>query len=211
MLMDLELLLERWNVPVHGVLHLGAHLAEEAEVYHRLGVGPVWWVEANPKVQAKIQRVLDPYPDQHLIEALIWDTDDSTPRPFNITNYDGMSSSVLEFGTHPEFSPDTKYVDTVQLPTRSVDSLVAEHGIEATLLNMDLQGAEGWAIRGAQDFLGDQVTAIMAEVNKAEVYKGCTQVGEFDRLIARRDFQRVETSWVGDQGWGDCWAVKVPE
>jgi FkbM family methyltransferase len=203
MMMDWDHLVSKYSLARHvtGVLHCGAHLAEEAPDYDR-AFGPdvpVWWVEGNPAVFAKITGTLVSYPNQHLVCALLADIDWGE-REFHVTNYDGMSSSLLRFGTHPTFSPDTVFVNHLVLPTRTVDSLVAEHGIAANMLVMDLQGAEGLCLAGAKDLL-PSLDFVMSEVNKVEVYEGCVMVDELDRVL--KDFDRVETLWVSDFGWGD--------
>jgi FkbM family methyltransferase len=207
MLMDLATLIEKHALKIEGVLHVGAHLAEEAADYRRLAVGPVTWVEANPAVQEKIRRKIARFRDQRLIQALVTDVDGGS-HDFNVTNYDGMSSSIYEFGSHPEFSPDTVFVDTIQCATRTIDSLVDEHGIRATFLNMDIQGAEGLALAGAEKFIAEQATAVMLEVNDRDVYVGCSKVWDLDTWLSHRGFHRVETHWVDRQGWGDALWVK---
>jgi FkbM family methyltransferase len=125
---------------------------------------------------------------------------------FHVTNYDGMSSSLLDFGTHPEFSPDTVFVRDEQLWTSTIDYLVDFYEIEnVNMLVMDLQGYEGPVLRGAAELI-PKLNFVMSEVNKAEVYKGATQVEELDELLA--DFDRVETLWVAEQGWGDAFWVR---
>lgn len=204
MLMDLLELARKWNLP-RQVLHLGAHLAEEAPEYDRLGAS-VAWVEANPAVIPKITRALRRYPQQRIIEALVADVS-GEQRVFHVTNYDGMSSSLLAFGSHPEFSPDTVFVDELQLTTTTVDDLVAQHEITASFLVMDLQGAEGMALAGARQFLSG-VTAVMSEVNDRDVYVGCAKVWELDETLAAVGLERVETSMVPGQGWGDALYVR---
>jgi FkbM family methyltransferase len=190
---------------VTGVLHVGAHLAEEAETYDALGIKEVWWVEANPAVLPMIEEKLYAYPFQRIISGLVY-SKAGEELDFNVTNYDGMSSSILEFGTHPEFSPDTVFVDKLRLKTTTIDAIAQEHRVKANFLNMDLQGAELHALRGAQLFLRD-VAYIMTEVNNAEVYKDCAKVDELDRFLT--GFTRVETYWVPDQGWGDALYVRT--
>lgn len=204
MLLDLEVLARKYRMKVTGVLHAGAHLAEEAEVYSRLFPGaPVWWVEANADVIPKIKQRLRRFPNQQVFEALLWAEPD-IEMPFNVTNHDGMSSSILEFGTHPEFSPETVFVDHRTLTTTTIDRLVYDEKIRANLLNMDLQGVE-WAVaKGGRDFIDDQVDYINSEVNIAEVYKGCTQMNELDAFFTDMEFRLVETSIVPGQGWGDA-------
>lgn len=207
MLMSLPELVATYGIEFHGVLHCGAHLAEEAPIYDELGAGPVTWIEANPRVFDKIRAALEPYPDQRLVEALVYDQDHVTV-DFNVTNYDGMSSSILKFGTHPEFSPDTVFVETVKLDAWKIDTLVARHNISANFLNMDLQGAELHALRGAMKFL-EGVQYVMSEVNKAEVYRGCAKVGQLDELLGEYGLKRVETYWVPNQGWGDALWIRA--
>lgn len=201
MLMSFPALVQRYNLKITGLLHVGAHLAEEASMYANAGIRDVWWIEANPRVQRKILQTLRAFPGQRLIEALVYEKD-GVKLDFNVTNYDGMSSSILEFGTHPEFSPDTKFVEKLRLRTRTIDSLAEEHRIvDANFLSMDLQGAELFALKGAHRFL-QSVDYVLSEVNQVEVYRDCAQVDELDAFL--HEFARVETYWVPAQGWGDA-------
>ena len=209
MMMDFDALMARYEMRVYGVLHAGAHLAEEAPDYARHGIDRVWWVEANPAVLDEIRANLAPFPGHSLISALIWDGD-GIEMGFNVTNYSGMSSSVYPFGTHPTFSPDTVFVDRITLTTKTIRTIWLENHVTANMLVMDLQGAEGPALRGAGAFL-DSVDYVITEVNCEPVYEGCTQVEEIDALLP--DFERVETYWVapestGPQGWGDSLLVR---
>jgi FkbM family methyltransferase len=207
MMMDWATLVRKYHLPSHvtGVLHCGAHLAEEAPDYEwAFGSGvPVWWVEANGDVFAKIDAALKPYPNQHLLPALLADKNEDQ-RTFNVTNYDGMSSSLLEFGTHPQFSPDTHWVRHDTMLTTTIDRLVALNGVKANMLVMDLQGAELLALTGARHFI-EGVDYVMSEVNRDEVYVGCAKVDELDGFL--HDFDRVETLWTPN-GWGDALWVR---
>lgn len=207
MLMSFPDLVDRYSLKIHGVVHAGAHLAEEAPLYQELGVGPVTWIEGNPLVIVKLAGILEAYPGQRLIQALLWE-EDGIEKTFNVTNYDGMSSSLLEFGTHPTFSPDTVFVDHLMLHTRTIDSIASDvGGLEANFLNMDLQGVEGPVLRGASKFL-KQIDYIITEVNCAEVYVGATQISELDEILS--EFERVETYWVPNQNWGDSLYCRRP-
>lgn len=188
MLLSLEDLVTRYELKITGVLHCGAHLAEEAEAYYQLDV-PIWWVEANPGVMIKLEAIVKQWPRQEVIQALVADTV-GTPTPFHVTNYDGMSSSVFEFGTHTFDSPDTVYVDQVTLTSTTIDQLVADHGIVANFLNLDLQGCELLALRGAIGFL-EGVDYLYSEVSTGPVYVGGAQRDEIDEFLV--DFERVET------------------
>lgn len=208
MLLDFDEMCAKYDLEeeVLGVLHIGAHLAEEAPFYAKHNINPVWWVEANPAVREKIMAAIEPYPEQQLLIALVY-SQTGLMLPFNVTNYDGMSSSIFEFGTHPQFSPDTVFESELSLKTWTIDNIVEICDISANFLVMDIQGAELHALQGADVFL-DGVEFVMSEVNQEEVYKGCAKVWELDELLGRYGLKRVETNWVPGQGWGDALWVK---
>ncbi len=122
------------------------------------------------------------------------------------------SSSILEWGTHKEYSP-LGTVDTVVLPSTTLDDLWRAHGgfPGVNMLVTDLQGADGMVMRAGMRLI-EQVNWIMCEVNTADVYVGCMQLPELDAMLAAVNpgpgFERVETHMVvdarGEQGWGDC-------
>lgn len=211
MLLDLTELVDKYGLQIGGVLHLGAHLAEEAETYEKLGIRKVIWVEGNGDNIPLIHKAVDPY-GHYVIEALISDTQGEAL--FHITNYDSMSSSLLDFGTHTKFSPDTVFVEHRVLETTTVDALRSLHhgsvfsGVN--MMNLDLQGAELLALKGARRMLRE-IDYIYTEVNQDEVYKDCAQVNELDDYLREWHFYRVETGWVPRQGWGDALYIKRAE
>lgn len=206
-LMDLDELVAKYEMDVTGIIHGGAHLAEEAADYNRIFGDDVavCWIEANPNVKDKIHEALRPYQSQILVMGCLWHTD-GQQLTFNITNYDGMSSSVYEFGTHPEFSPDTVFVDKIQVETVTLDTVAFNLSTTSWPVNMlvlDLQGAELAALEGAKELL-PRLDYVMSEVNTEEVYTGCSKVWDLDDILLKNGMKRVEAHWVEGQGWGDA-------
>lgn len=205
MLIDLAELVLKHKMKIYGVLHVGAHTAEEAPKYHALGTNNVWWVEGNPDLVPTIETNVAPF-RHHVICALVTD-EDGADTPFNITN-NLMSSSILELGSHRQSSPDVHYVERRTLPSRTIDSLIAEYGIsDCNFWNFDIQGAELLALRGATAGLA-MVDYLYLEVNRAYVYQNNGLVGELDAFLS--DFVRTDTAWSGyGQGeWGDALWVR---
>src|SRR3989304_9704124 len=198
MMMDLEQLIKKYDMNITGVLHLGANLGQEAKVYDDNGIKNVWWVEGNPDVINKLITAIKPY-NHTAIQALVYDQD-NVQVMFHVTNIDGLSSSILEFGTHKQFSPDMIFEKHIPLFTSTVDSLIKWYNItNVNFLSMDLQGAELFALRGATELL-KSIDYIFTEINTDEVYNGCAKVWEIEEFLP--DFKRVETLMVGKQGWG---------
>lgn len=205
MLIPLQELQARHNLRVTGVLHVGAHLGEEAKAYNAAGFTPVTWIEGNPDLIQHLKANVHRYGHQ-VICALV--SDEDGPREFKITN-NGESSSLLDLGTHLETSPQVEVVKTYFLGAYRLEELVESYAIRFNFLNLDLQGAELLALRGLGERISD-VDYIYTEVNKREVYIGCAQVEDLDEYLG--DFDRVETLWCEDggvnHGWGDAFYVR---
>lgn len=207
MLLDLNDLIRKYHLNITGILHVGAHLAEEAELYESLGIKNTWWIEGNEDNIAKIRREVHKRSGDadRVILALVAD-EDGKEMMFNITNNESMSSSLFEFGTHPTFSPETVFVERRPLKAWTLDTLVTANGIwGVNFLNMDIQGAELLALKGAEKLIKD-LDYIYTEVNNKQVYIDCAQVEQLDELLV--GFERVETGWVAQQGWGDALYIR---
>lgn len=201
MLLDFEEQIHLRGLAVTGVLHVGTHYAEEAPVYARLGIQKVIWVEANPDLESRIRQTISPY-GHKLVMGLVTDVP-GQERTFHVTNYDSMSSSILEFGTHPQFSPDTVFVDHRQMTTTTIDAIAAVNDVtNINTLVMDIQGAELLALHGGVSFLY-QVQHIYTEINVDEVYQGCAKLDELSSFLSPKGFDLVAQYLVPGQGWGD--------
>ncbi len=205
MLIDFEKEVTERGLDIQGVLHCGGHLGEEAASYDRLGIKNVVWVEANADNIPLIDRAVSRY-GHTVIEALIAEVN-GDKRTFHITNNQSMSSSLLEFGTHVNFSPDTVFVEHRELLTVTIDhlmSLYPERFHNINTLVADLQGAELMALKGATKFL-EQVDYLYLEVNTDEVYVGCAQLSQLNEYLG---MEPVLVSMVPGQGWGDALYVR---
>ena len=48
MLINLEELISKYNLNIKGIIHCGAHHAEEFKLYKKNKINNVVWIEANP-------------------------------------------------------------------------------------------------------------------------------------------------------------------
>lgn len=203
MLFKADSLTAIWKVTPRGVLHVGAHKAEESFDYERLDWGNVIWVEAQPDLATEIRSKLDPQKNE-VINAAIWGKSGLVFN-FNVSS-NTESSSLLEFGTHKNDYPDISVTDSYQVITSTLDD-VLEKSSEFDFLNLDIQGVELEALQGLGSHF-EKIRWIYTEVNKGEVYKNCAQVSEIDAFLKTKGFKRIATRWVKNQGWGDALYVK---
>jgi FkbM family methyltransferase len=184
MLLDFDQLVARYQIPRRGVVHVGAHIGEEAECYERNGIHDVTWVEANPEVVPRLRAQVEPY-GHRVVEALL--ADRAAEIPFHITN-NQQSSSILELGRHRHEHPEVVVTETILLRSRTLDELCeAEHIGEFPLLVMDIQGAELLVLKGAAAALA-QVDYLYLEVSEQPLYIGSVVIAELDEHLS--DFSR---------------------
>lgn len=210
MLMNLTDIINRHGMKITGILHVGAHLGEEAMAYYENHVSKVVWIEGNVDLIEPLSKNVDPF-GHKVMHALVSDEDGKEVN-FNITN-NGQSSSLLEFGTHKDVSPDVWFIGQQTQKTSTLDTLMDTFQVfgGCNFLNMDLQGAELLALKGAERLL-KQIDYIFTEINVDELYLDCARLPQLDEFLGDRGFKRVEMVLAGSRenwvGWGDALYIK---
>ena len=188
-----------WGLNPTGVLHIGAHQAEEEHQYKDLHWGHMFWVEANPKLYASLKQNLDPT-NNSVLNCAAWDVDKQN-LTFHETT-DSQSSSLFELNKHKIHYPQILPLAQYQVQTRRIDALFGSPP-PFTFVNIDVQGAELQVIRGIGNLISS-LEAIYSEVNREELYLGCANVSDIDLYLKNFGFERVATRWILGKGWGDA-------
>jgi FkbM family methyltransferase len=199
MLISPKKLSDIWKIAPNGVIHIGAHEAEEQNQYVELNWGHMYWVEANPRLSKHLEESLNPKLNT-VINCAAWDVDKKI-MTFNETT-DTQSSSLLRLKKHSDYYPEIRSKAEYQVEARRIDCLFEKSG-DFTFANIDIQGAELQAIRGMGIIL-KSLDAIYSEVNRQELYENCANIGEIDEYLRKFKFKRVATRWVIGRGWGDA-------
>ena len=201
----IQKVLNKYNIKINGVLHLGAHDCEEIPIYNQFGVKGenVIWIDALPhKVnEAKARGIPNVY------NAVITDKDDDTIM-FNVTN-NIMSSSVLDLYTHLAEHPHVHLIGQIQMKTQTLNTFFEKNQIDTSKLNFwnfDIQGAELLALKGAAAHIHN-ADVLYLEVNVKELYKNCALMNEIDAFLSDYGFKRVITE-LTQYGWGDAVYIK---
>ena len=188
------------DIKINGVLHIGAHDCEELSSYEIEGIdrNNIIWIDAmQEKVeQATVQNIPNVY------QAVISDKVENVE--FKITN-NIQSSSILELEEHKNEHPWIYVESTRNLQTTTLKDFFKEHNLDYkkyNFWNLDIQGAELLALKGAGDFL-KHVDVIYTEVNEKYLYKNCCLMNEIDDYLKKFRFERVET-FMSKYGWGDA-------
>jgi FkbM family methyltransferase len=185
---------ERARKRIKGVLHVGAHVGQEAPVYTKIGCDKVIWIEAEPHIYERLKQAIKEFPNQTAHCCVASDVDGRRIK-FYLTDDDGQSSSVLSLlpcTKRGEYSP-MKLQAVVDLRTTRLDTLMREQKIDASSLNflsVDVQGYELAVLRG----LGNQLSNfdfLCCEVNLGRMYEKSTLFHQLDWYVTRMGFKRV--------------------
>ena len=196
---------EKCSIVPKGIIHIGAHMCEEREIYEKVGCDDtkVVWIEANPRL---CQFISQRFPTVHVYNGLISDKEEDVD--FIVTN-NGQSSSFLELKEHRKEHPEVYEVGRIKLKTTTLPELLNRHSIDVTkydCLMMDIQGAELYALRGMKDLLSS-FRLVYLEVNTKEIYAGCGRLSDIIDLLQPHGFVMRDINMT-HHGWGDAVFVR---
>lgn len=193
-------LVQEHGVRPRGVIHVGAHEAQELESYEAHQIPRVIWIEANPAIYQNLLKRIEPFPHHRAFQFAAHEEDDEWV-DLNIMSYT-MSSSILSPKRHLELYPWNVVTEKVKVPTKSLSRFFQEENIPLdgfNFLNMDIQGAELLALKGVRNHL-NHFEYIYLEVNDDELFEGCGRTHEVDQFLGSYGFRRSVTRMRGD-GW----------
>lgn len=193
-----SLIKEGWGAKLglRNAVHVGAHLAEEREVYEALGFSDVLWIEASTTIYQNLLRDLAKptgSKTRHVaVNAFASDKPGEELKLLHFSN-DGSSNSIyaataLFRETWPTIN-ETGVAEAVMSDT--ADRIAAAHGLAcADLLAVDVQGAELLVLRGAEALL-KTAKAVIVEVSKHPYYDGGALQPDVRDFLRRRGFMEI--------------------
>jgi FkbM family methyltransferase len=206
MLISFEYLYNKYKLNINGILHIGAHECEEIQSYlnHNLSLENQLWIEAIPD---KYDFCKNKFPGINIINAIISDKDNEIVQ-FKITN-NFQSSSILNLKAHLIEHPHIHVDSVIEGKTKTIKNIYDENQIKYdkyNFLNLDIQGAEYYALIGMNNIL-DNFDYIYLSVCEKELYESAVLLPEIDKFLETRGFKRVELNMT-QYGWGDAFYIR---
>lgn len=189
------------------VLHIGAHIGEEASAYFEAGVTHVLWGEANTDLVPTLRENIEKFNMNQVILPFGF-FDENKELTFNIAN-NMQSSSLYEMDLHEKYYTGIKFTSARTIQCYRLDALI--DAVPAILpwsdfdfINIDTQGAELSILKGlGRHIESPGLKAIYLEVNSEPLYRDIPLVQEIDVYLMKFGFHRLISAWT-NAGWGDA-------
>lgn len=219
MMLPLQEVLNKYCICPKGVIHVGAHWAEEHEEYVRCGINRFTYIEPCKDAfyvlmkkfgfeysENEYKHYSRGYGDEKMnINLLNYACGEKEgDMTMNVSNDNqGQSNSLLKpllhLQQHPEVIFDNKEIVRVQ----PLDYILFEKQ-NYDFLVMDCQGYEGQVLKGAVNTL-KHIDIIYTEINRGQTYEDNMEIEEMDLFLDFHGFTRVETHWPSPNWtWGDA-------
>ena len=201
---DFMQVVDKYQLDIQGVIHVGAHWGQEYSCYEQLGVKNMLFFEP---VKHNYEKLLETLPERKGIQAfnIALGSKKGSQEMFIETANKGMSCSLLAPKGHLKQYPHITFDSKEMVPIDRLDDIEFDRNL-FNLINIDVQGYELEVFKGSRQTL-KSIDMIYAEVNFAEVYEGCCQVDELDSFLKKFGFIRIETNDT-PKTWGDALYLK---
>jgi FkbM family methyltransferase len=201
-----------------GVVHVGADVGQEVGQYFNYGFENIILIEANPECYKILLSKFGDDPRIRVFNYAICDKQGTVD--FHIhTSRSGSTepASILAMKRFKEIVKTLHTTKTIQVPAVTLDALFEKHQIAFTaynFINIDIQGAELLAFRGAQKLLSS-IEVIVSEVNVVEMYENGALEGDVVEFLDKQGFDRMHAIYhaLYDENstfpaWGESLFVK---
>jgi len=205
MLISLPEIVQKYNLNTKGVVQVGAHWAEEHEIYVELGIKNIVYIEP---CRNAFNVLMSKFVNQEEINGVILfnyacGENEGELDMFISDNNQGQSNSLLRPMLHLEQHKEIVFTHHESVRVIALDKLSFDK-TKYNLLIMDVQGAEGLVLKGATETL-KHIDCIYTEVNRGQTYEGNMEIYEMDAYLSNFGFVRVETYWPSPSWtWGDA-------
>lgn len=206
MLIPLQQILDKYKFQPTGVIHVGAHWAEEHNDYIKAGIIYKTYIEPCKEAFDIMVRNVSDYLNTVCYNYACGS--ENTEMEINVShNNQGQSNSLLKPLLHLQQHPSVVFTEKELVKVSTLDNLPMDRSLYDFLV-MDCQGYEGEVLKGATKTL-EGIKMIYTECNRGQTYENNMEIEEMDEYLKQFNFSRVETYWPSPNWtWGDCIFIK---
>ena len=204
MILEFKDLVKKYNLKVSGVIHVGAHHAEEVPNYAEMGIENIILFEPLKENFDIIRKNVSSYPQLKIRKHQVALGNSNQTITMNLSSNQLESSSILKPKLHLQLYPDIIFNKTEEVEVQKLDDYNCR---KCNFLNMDVQGYELEVLKGGKETLCN-IDYVYCEVNRNEVYEGNAYIEQIDEFLSFYNMSRLETFWWDNGDWGDAFYKK---
>lgn len=233
MLTNFQNLIDKHNLKINGVLHIGAHEGAEMLDYAQAGIPYAILVEANPTRFKNLEKSIEekryptwcsplayaPLPEEvkdntRFVAYNYAITNDVGVVEFNLSNHDGGMDSIYKLNDHGKKTSWAPYqhIETIKVISLTLDILMVLHNtccrehLRPNFLNIDIEGAELEALKGAE-FVLSYTDYILLETQDTPRFEGSCTKSELSSFLLQYGFKEADY-FPSPYDWGDTLYIK---
>jgi FkbM family methyltransferase len=207
MVISFNTIVNKYNLKINGIIHVGAHFGTEYEDYEKLGVKKVMFFEPVTATYNQLTKYLSHKLNSKgiICHKLALGSETGSKEMFIETVNQGQSSSLLAPKGHLKYYPEIKFPTKEVVKVERLDNIEFNRG-EYNMINIDVQGYELEVFKGAVKTL-ETIDIIYTEINLEELYENCVLVKDLDIFLKKFGFIRILTQ-LAHKSWGDALYLK---
>jgi len=202
MLLDFENLITKYNLNIKGVVHIGAHHADEHDLYIKNGITNLIYFEPVKKNYDVLKNKIGDNFESHNVALGNFEGEIEM---YIENDNRSMSCSILEPSLHVSQYPWIRFTEKETVNINKLDNFKIDTS-NHNMINIDVQGYELEVFKGGEQTLNG-IDYIISEINRDELYKDCVKVNELNDFLSKFGFELVEECWAGGT-WGDGLYIK---
>jgi FkbM family methyltransferase len=202
MILDLRNLIEKYNLDIKGIIHIGGHHADEHSSYISNSVNNLIYFEPIKKNYDILKNKVG---DNFLTYNTALGNIEGEIEMFVENDNRSMSCSILEPSVHLTQYPWIRFNEKELVKINKLDNFDIDYS-KYNMINIDVQGYELEVFKGSEKSLNN-IDYIMTEINRDDLYKDCVKIDELKLFLSRYNFELVEEDWAGGT-WGDGFFIK---
>jgi len=168
-----------------GIIHIGAHEGQEADMYHRLSKSVIW-VEAVPHYYEKLSENIKSFNNQIALNALLA-AQCNDAQDFFIASNNGESSSIYPLAGN-DYWKGLVNSEVCRLPSKRLDCIISDYDIRGyDYWIVDVQGAEIEVLKGAGSLL-QFCRYLQVEISQESFYEGGAEFQDVKIFLESESF-----------------------
>ena len=204
MLMNLDNLINKFNLKISGVIHIGAHYGQEYIEYVKHNIENIIFFEPLKNNYNVLLNNIKLNDNVKAFNLALGNIEGNVEMYVESANK-GMSSSILKPHVHLTQYPNIIFNNKEIVEINKLNNISYDRN-KYNFINIDVQGYELEVFKGAISSLKN-IDYIMTEINNVYLYENGALEDELDSFLLNFGFRRVETYWAGGT-WGDALYIK---